>query len=149
MIFFLGVSALTPSSFDPVFVFPVPQSAGIGNDAPRASSTISYSPGRRTGTGSANISSPARKPMPRVPIHNEFVTVSLLRALRLTGHVPPYNMSAIRPQRIEDIAKSCNRPIVVFPELTTTNGRALARFANVFQTNVPVTSFRLFLMCVR
>jgi hypothetical protein len=63
-----------------------------------------------------------------------------------TGHVPRASSSF---DSIEDIRKTARRPIVVFPECTTSNGRGLLRFANVFKMAVPVKGFNVFVMCVR
>ncbi|TEB30146.1 hypothetical protein FA13DRAFT_1764628 [Coprinellus micaceus] len=118
--------------FNPIFVLP-------------ATSPIAYTPGRRTGTGSANIQQTARTPSPRIPIVG-FRQVSLLQMITSTGHVPRASSSF---DSIEDIRKTARRPIVVFPECTTSNGRGLLRFANVFKMAVPVKGFNVFVMCVR
>lgn len=40
--------------------------------------------------------------------------------------------------------------MVVFPECTTSNGRGLLRFAELFRdVSVPLTKFKVFIMCVR
>jgi len=133
--------------YDPVFVVPVPE-ADVMPTATTSSSPISHSPGRRTGTGSANIAS-ARVQTPRIKISG-FHTVSLLSAICLTGLVPPYSSVPSNQARpLEEIRKSTKRPIVVFPECTTSNGRGLLRFADVFQKSVPVKGYNIYLMCVR
>ncbi|KAH9938565.1 uncharacterized protein B0H18DRAFT_1091228 [Fomitopsis serialis] len=117
----------------------------------RVSSPVARTPGRRTGTGSAAISSPAaRAPTPRVPIAG-FKQVSLFGILRATGHVP----DATQPgspgiKSLEEIRSNSDRPVVVFPECATSNGRGLLRFAEIFKgVSVPVTKFKVFVMCVR
>ncbi|KAJ3537242.1 hypothetical protein NMY22_g5679 [Coprinellus aureogranulatus] len=65
-----------------------------------------------------------------------------------TGHVPTAS-GAAPSSSIEEIRKAATRPIVVFPECTTSNGRGLLRFAKVFQMSVPVKGFNVFVMCVR
>ena len=117
---------------------------------PRADSPKLNTPGRRTGTGSAAISSPAsRPPVVRVPIQG-FYTVSLLRMLRLTGAVPPFKGLNGESRPLKSIRKDATRPIVVFPECTTSNGRALLRSADVFdEPSIPVRTFKVFVMCVR
>ncbi|KZT71583.1 hypothetical protein DAEQUDRAFT_665718 [Daedalea quercina L-15889] len=137
--------------FNPIFVLPVYFASDFPEPSARTSSPVSRAPGRRTGTGSAAISSPAaRAPTPRVPIAG-FRQVSLLGILRATGRVP----EATQPgspgiQSLEEIRSSADRPVVVFPECTTSNGRGLLRFAQVFKgVSVPVTKFKVYVMCVR
>ncbi|EMD40656.1 hypothetical protein CERSUDRAFT_111238 [Gelatoporia subvermispora B] len=135
--------------FNPIFVLPV---ASADVTLPDQSSTpLTRTPGRRTGTGSAAISSPsARKPTPRVNITG-FRPVSLLSMLGATGHVPTSTQSgSTSPNSLEEIRNQADRPIVVFPECTTSNGRGLLRVADVFQgIQVPVTLFRVFIMSAR
>jgi 1-acyl-sn-glycerol-3-phosphate acyltransferase len=68
-----------------------------------------------------------------------------------TGRVPPFGYDASPLASLEEIRKRSNRPVVVFPECTTSNGRALLKFANVFDDikKVPVKAFGVFVMCVR
>ncbi|KAJ8523463.1 hypothetical protein ONZ45_g56 [Pleurotus djamor] len=71
--------------------------------------------------------------------------------LKLTGAVPPYGSASGQPIiSFEDLRRATDRPIVVFPESTTSNGRGLLRFSNVFPSQrVPVKDFGVFVMCVR
>ncbi|KAE9410374.1 hypothetical protein BT96DRAFT_952998 [Gymnopus androsaceus JB14] len=118
--------------FDPIFVLPVPESA-VQPATSTPSSPISHAPGRRIGrTSMPDASASAKKPISQVPITG-FHQVSLLTMLRETGR----------------IRKTSNRPIVVFPECTTSNGRGLLRFADFFQESLPVKEFNVFIMCVR
>lgn len=110
-------------------------------------------PGRRTGTGSAAISTPSnRASVQRLPIQG-FRELSLISILRATGHVPPdygVNGSPLQGKTIDEIRKSANAPIVVFPECTTSNGRGLLRFADVFLGQaVPARKYGVYVMCVR
>jgi hypothetical protein len=131
--------------FNPIFVLPVPEAT----PAPSLPSTpISHTPGRRTGTGSANIQQSTHAPTLPIPIR-AFRKVSLLQIIRLTGHVPSPDSDNSRLHSLEDIRKSASKPIVVFPECTTSNGRGLLRFADIFRQNTPVNVFRVFIMCVR
>jgi hypothetical protein len=115
----------------------------------RASTSQSNTPGRRTGTGSAAISSSvSRPPAVRVPIQG-FHTVSLLKMICVTGLVPPFKGLAGDARPLKSIRKDATRPVVVFPECTTSNGRSLLRFAQVFDESVPVKAFNVFVMCVR
>ncbi|KAJ7781341.1 hypothetical protein B0H16DRAFT_1658949 [Mycena metata] len=108
-----------------------------------ASEAISHTPGRRTGTGSANISATSRAVIARVPIVG-FCQVSLLCT-------PPFGITKNRGsyKSLDDIRKHAAHPLVVFPECTTSNGRALLRFADVFQQTIPVRGYNVFVMCVR
>ncbi|KAF8592602.1 hypothetical protein K439DRAFT_1643672 [Ramaria rubella] len=131
--------------FNPIFAIPV--TAQVEKHHPRVSPNT---PGRRTGTGSAAISSPAlRPPTVRVPVIG-FRTVSLLHILRLTGHVPPYSGLSSKVESLDRIREGASHPIVIFPECTTSNGRAMLRLADVFgESSVPVKGFQVYIMCVR
>lgn len=70
--------------------------------------------------------------------------------IRATGNIPLDSSSCTDYVSLEEIRSKANRPIVVFPECTTSNGRGLLRFADVFKgVDVPVTGFSVFVMCVR
>jgi hypothetical protein len=145
-ILFSQNSHRTPKRFNPIFVLPVAES-GPSPAPTLTSEAISHTPGRRTGTGSANITATSRAVTARAPILG-FRQVSLVSALRLTGSTPATPTSGPY-QSLEDIRKLAGRPIAVFPECTTSNGRALLRFADVFQQKVPVRGYNVFVMCVR
>ncbi|KAK7061639.1 hypothetical protein R3P38DRAFT_2830651 [Favolaschia claudopus] len=136
--------------FNPIFVLPVAESSPSPATTAPASETVSHTPGRRTGTGSANIAMAKRGISTRIPILG-FRQVSLLSALRSTGYTPPFGNAKAGEshQSLEELRKRADRPIVIFPECTTSNGRALLRFANVFQQQIPVRGFSVFVMCVR
>ncbi len=118
--------------------------------------TSPRTPGRtKTGTGSAAISSPStRAPSERANITG-FVESSFLQMVWKTGHVPPFgnrnnSNSAKSLEELRVKAKIAGRPIVVFPECTTSNGRGLLRFGNCFQgISVPPSKFSVFVMCAR
>lgn len=139
--------------FNPIFVLPVSAAGEQAQQAATPSSPITRTPGRRTGTGSAAISSPAaRAPTPRVPILG-FRQTSLFGMLRATGHVPSAvqaHTTSSDVKSLEEIRGGADRPVVVFPECTTSNGRGLLRFAELFRdVSVPLTKFKVFIMCVR
>ncbi|KAF8211208.1 hypothetical protein K438DRAFT_1663624 [Mycena galopus ATCC 62051] len=136
--------------FNPIFVLPVAQSDPSSATPALTSEAISHTPGRRTGTGSAKIAATSRGVTARLPILG-FSQVSLVSMLRWTGFAPPFGSTkAGGPhQSLEDIRRLAGRPVVVFPECTTSNGRALLRFADVFQQKVPVRGYNVFVMCVR
>ncbi|KAJ7937145.1 hypothetical protein B0H13DRAFT_2226550 [Mycena leptocephala] len=136
--------------FNPIFLLPVTETGPSPAMPALPSEAITHTPGRRTGTGSANITATNRGVVTRVPIVG-FCQISLLSALRFTGCTPPFEAKKTnRPyQSLQDIRSNSGRPIVVFPECTTSNGRALLRFADVFQQQVPVRGYNVFVMCVR
>lgn len=134
---------------NPVFVLPVPEFLPEFEKSISHSAPITNRPGRATGTGSANIQSPQKhSAVPSIPIKG-FRQVSLLHIICLTGRLPPYftNGSGVRP--LDEIRKSVGRPVVVFPECTTSNGRGLLRFASVFHEAVPAKGCQVFVMCIR
>ncbi|KAJ7276299.1 hypothetical protein B0H12DRAFT_1004701 [Mycena haematopus] len=134
--------------FNPIFVLPVAESGPSPATPTLTSGAISHTPGRRTGTGSANITATSRGVTARVPILG-FRQVSLISVLRATGLTPPFGSTDGPYQSLEDIRTHADRPIVTFPECTSSNGRALLRFADVFQQKVPVRGYNVFVMCVR
>ncbi|KAH9846943.1 hypothetical protein C2E23DRAFT_850603 [Lenzites betulinus] len=137
--------------FNPIFVLPVSETLDLPAAPTVASSPISRTPGRRTGTGSAAISSPAaRTPTARIAIVG-FRRVSLLSMIAATGRLPIAAADCtMPPQSLEAIRSAADRPVVVFPECTTSNGRALLRFAEVFgDVRLPVMRYKVFVMCVR
>ncbi|TFK76005.1 hypothetical protein BDN72DRAFT_930502 [Pluteus cervinus] len=135
--------------FDPVFVLPIADPLFDITAAQPAH--ITSAPGRRTGTGSANIqSSQARTVIPRQSIKG-FCQVSLLTLIGLTGEVPTAfatHFGSAKFLPLDEIRKKASRPVVVFPECTTSNGRGLLRFSNVFNQTIP-TRHGVFIMCVR
>lgn len=108
--------------------------------------------GRKTGTGSANITmpTPVSTARARAPIRG-FKQVSLLRMISLTGRFPPFGEDSRGLKSLDEIRKSAGRPVVVFPECTTSNGRALLQFADVFSTEVkvPVKGYSIYIVCIR
>jgi hypothetical protein len=130
-----------------VFALPVANAPTVLSSA-KGASPISYTPGRKTGTGSAAISSVSRiSSSPEVV--RGFRQVSLLEMISSTGNTPSAISSA--PVRsLDDIRHSARCPVVVFPECTTSNGRGLLRFADAFDgASVPVKGYNIYLMCVR
>jgi len=69
-----------------------------------------------------------------------------------TGRIPPQSSNdKEKYESLEELRKRARGPVVVFPECTTSNGRGLLRFANVFEheKNIPVKGYKIFLMCIR
>ncbi|KAI0091914.1 hypothetical protein BDY19DRAFT_927391 [Irpex rosettiformis] len=136
--------------FDPLFVLPICSPVDTEKATPRNSNPITVTPGRRTGTGSAAISSPiARTPVPRSKILG-FTEGSLLTIISATGATPFTPNEYPTYTSLESIRSKANRPIVVFPECTTSNGRGLLHFSDIFPNiQVPVDKFQVFVMCVK
>jgi hypothetical protein len=131
-------------SFDPIFVLPLSNDLVQQRDTPLGA----RSTGRRTGTGSAAISLPT-KPVARRANIVGFRKVSLLHIIIRTGSTP-LDASNGNCSSLEEIRSSANRPVVVFPECTTCNGRGLLKFADIFKDRpVPVKGYKVFVMCVR
>ncbi|KAG6813502.1 hypothetical protein H0H92_010527 [Tricholoma furcatifolium] len=133
--------------FDPIFVLPVSDKPPMSTNYDAA--PISHTPGRRAGTGSANIAAPQKSTSSPISILG-FQPVSLFRIITMTGQIPPFGIdNGKTPQSLEQLRQRAARPIVVFPECTTSNGRGLLRFAKVFHEEVPVKKYQVFVMCVR
>ena len=150
-IFFLPCPSSDYSKrFNPIFLLPVPESLPQTQSASGASTPVIHTPGRRTGTGSANIQIPAKVATPRIPV-SKFVQLSLLSMVFKVGLVPPYGVpiSGTNVATLEEIRRKASKPIVVFPECTTSNGRGLLRFSDVFRQTVPVKDYNVFVMSVR
>src|SRR5712671_6140707 len=131
-------------SFDPIFVLPVSDDPVPQRDTLPETRT----PGRRTGTGSAAISLPTKPVVRRANIVG-FRKVSLLRIIMSTGGTP-LDASSGNYFNLEDIRSSASRPVVVFPECTTSNGRGLLKFSELFKGRpVPVKGYKVFIMCIR
>jgi hypothetical protein len=131
-------------SFDPIFVLPVSNGPDQQHDTFHETRTT----GRKTGTGSAAISLPGRPTSRRASIIG-FRKASLLRMVLSTGNTP-LSPSNDNYSSLEEIRRTANRPVVVFPECTTSNGRGLLKFADVFKDcAIPVKGYKVFVMCVR
>ncbi|KAG2077522.1 hypothetical protein BDR04DRAFT_1088574 [Suillus decipiens] len=132
--------------YNPLFVLPVANTPTASSA--RDASSISYTPGRKTGTGSAAVSSFDRV-LSSPEVIRGFRQVSLLEIISSTGNTPSAP-SSVPLRSLDDIRRSARSPVVVFPECTTSNGRGLLRFADVFNgASVPTKGYNLFLMCVR
>ena len=69
-----------------------------------------------------------------------------------TGQVPPFGFSpkSDRIKSLKRLRSEATRPIVVFPECTTSNGRGMLRFSDVFAgESAPVSDYDVFVMSVR
>ncbi|KAF8484950.1 hypothetical protein DFH94DRAFT_717254 [Russula ochroleuca] len=130
--------------FDPIFVLPLSSNPVQQRDTHLETRAT----GRRTGTGSAAIS-PTTKPLAQRVNIVGFHKASLLRIIMSTGRTP-LDASSGNYSSLEEIRSSANRPLVVFPECTTSNGRGLLKFAELFKDcPVPVKGFKVFVMCIR
>lgn len=141
------------AKFNPIFVLPVMDEfeKQVSTDSPSRSAS-----GRRTGTGTAAVSSS----IPRLQVKRAevlgFVEVSLLRMITICGLVPPFNgvadpkLPKFSFEEVRIRARQTGRPVMLFPECTTSNGRGLLRFADVLEGfQLPVREFNIFLMCTR
>jgi len=129
--------------FDPIFVLPLSDVPVQQRDIPLETRAT----GRRTGTGSAAISLPTKTAV-RANIVG-FRKVSLLHIITRAGSTP-LDASSGNYSSLEEIRSSANRPVVVFPECTTSNGRGLLKFADLFKDRtVPVNGYKVFVMCIR
>lgn len=132
--------------FDPIFLLPV-------TDAPThdAPTPQKMTPGRNR-VGTAIASTREQHTSARAAILG-FQQASLLQMIRGTGRVPPYfnqKSGAKTFHSLEEIRQRATRPIVVFPECTTSNGRAVLRFGECFKkVTVPAKGYEVFVMCVR
>ncbi|KIJ20163.1 hypothetical protein PAXINDRAFT_160791 [Paxillus involutus ATCC 200175] len=134
--------------FNPVFVLPLVDEPMPLVHSPNDSTPISHRPGRVASRGSAAISIPTPTISPRQAIRG-FCQVSLLSMVWATGRTPQSTSSGSF-STLEDIRNSAERPVVVLPECTTSNGRGLLRFAHVFEgINVPTKGYNVFVMCIR
>ncbi|KAH7105569.1 hypothetical protein BKA62DRAFT_394938 [Auriculariales sp. MPI-PUGE-AT-0066] len=77
-----------------------------------------------------------------------FRKASLWQIICFTSRTPQVGQSY---EALERIRKQASRPIVVFPECTTSNGRGLLKFADVFQqqASVPAKTYQIFVMAIR
>ena len=131
--------------FNPQFVVPIPECSTTSQTDSRASTPIT--PGRRTGTGSAQVRAPSRSVSSPLAFRG-FQSVSVLKLISLTGNTPKSDVT--RPiMSFEEIRRKSSRPVVIFPECTTSNGRGLLRFTSLFNEKVPVTKYRVFVMNVK
>jgi hypothetical protein len=105
---------------------------------------------RKGGTGSAAIRTHQTQSAQPAQISG-FVRVSLLSMVFGTGRIPfQASQQSRKFQSLEQIRKTADKPIVVFPECTTSNGRAILQFAPLFaEYKVPVKGFQVFVMCIR
>ncbi|KAF9075938.1 hypothetical protein BDP27DRAFT_1314760 [Rhodocollybia butyracea] len=134
--------------FDPVFVLPIPEST-VQSVPSTTSSPILHTPGRRAPRNSIpDVPASSRNPTSQIPITG-FREVSLFTILKETGRVPSPTTAGARPRSLDEIRKTSDRPVVVFPECTTSNGRGLLRFADIFRESLPIKGWNVFVMCVR
>lgn len=143
--FLFDVNDAFAGRYNPVFVIPVPESVPETPNNSDPSTPIIHTPGRRTGTGSANVQAQPRAITAHTPITG-FKEVSLLSMINFTGRVPVPDSIV---STLEDIRQRSARPVVVFPECTTSNGRGMLRFAEVFRQTIPVKGYQVFIMSIR
>lgn len=85
--------------------------------------------GRHTGTGSARLSTALPSSTGPQPPLTGYIHVPLLALLKRTGALPPHGSDAKPTYRtLREARRKAPGPVVLFPEGTTSNGRALLRF---------------------
>ncbi|KAG8890546.1 hypothetical protein FRB98_007894 [Tulasnella sp. 332] len=139
--------------WNPLFVLPIaqlPPSMAEGRTG-----TLNVTPGRKTGTGSAAIAPPASiaTNKARIPIIG-WQRRSLLQMISHTGQavlsLEAAQAHGGKVSSLEDIRAASGQPLAVFPECTTSNGRAFLKFADVFSdVQIPVKGYNVFVMTVR
>ena len=80
-----------------------------------------------------------------------YTTVSFINMIRATGYTPPYYGLSNSSSSAKDIPSLCRRskrPLVLFPEFTTSNGRGLLHFSDLENIKGP-HGFNIFIMGVR
>lgn len=105
---------------NPTFLLPVFSAMpDVPSDAPKF--------GRQTGTGSASIQT--NQTLPQPPLLG-YVPVPLLQLLARTGSAPDQVNVPLKGmyKTLKDARRREKRPVVLFPEGTTGNGRAVLRF---------------------
>jgi hypothetical protein len=149
---YISIPSLNSTSvnrYNPIFVLPMPETTPRFENSKPSSSHITNRPGRATGTGSAGIqSTPKHSAVEPIPIKG-FREVSLLKMICSVGCLPPFFDTELKTRPLEEIRRYARRPIVIFPECTTSNGRGMLRFAKVFNQDIPVKGYQVFVMCVR
>lgn len=61
--------------------------------------------------------------------HSHYHKMSLFGMLRYSGHTPDFLSRRFSPRPLEDIIQSSRRPVVVYPEGTTSNNVSLGQHA--------------------
>ena len=80
-----------------------------------------------------------------------FTKVGFLQLASKCGLAPPYvggDYQSLEQIRLQ--ARKAGRPLVIFPECTTSNGRGMLRFSELFGgEKAPVSGYKVFVMSVR
>lgn len=130
--------------FNPTFVLPIPD---FLPETPKQSLLASTPITQQTRRRTAELRSKIIRS--HIPIRG-FQEVSFLKMVSVTGRVPPFgNLHLNDALSLEEIRRKSSKPIVVFPECTSSNGRGLLRFASVFRQTVPTKNYQVFVMSVR
>lgn len=113
--------------YNPIFILPVFDQSSVASPAMPTT-------GRHTGTGSANIGNQLAQPSCM-----GYVAVPFLRLILHTGNLPP-TASPTFPT----VKKACstNRPVILFPEGTTSNNRAVLRLGKDVLKDDDVTNWQ-------
>ncbi|KAJ9092427.1 hypothetical protein QFC21_006809 [Naganishia friedmannii] len=142
-------SLLAPARFNSTFLLPIHE--------PLPSTSSGLGSGSATPTSATNLPSISQSPQ---ATFLGYTPVSLLTLLRHTGCTPTaFHLlvttpaGAVNPQKVfpslESVRNLVPGPVVVFPEGTTSNGRALLRFAEGVLgdvKSVPVRGFNVWVL---
>jgi hypothetical protein len=78
-------------------------------------------------------------------------TRTLFQMCRSTGYTPQISTDlTLEALPFHSIQASADRPIVMFPECTTSNGRAILRFSDsLLDVALPSKKFSVYIMCIK
>ncbi|PWN22879.1 hypothetical protein BCV69DRAFT_292289 [Microstroma glucosiphilum] len=131
---------ITAVKFNPIFLLPV-VSPSSATPAASSSSQAKPSPARRRNAGASVVTETNAKQAQASPAADQtrekrflgFREVSLWQALASAGKTPLiHGKDAGSYRDLATIAKEAAGPVMVFPELVTSNNRGLLRMASIF-----------------
>ncbi|PWN52741.1 hypothetical protein IE53DRAFT_377886 [Violaceomyces palustris] len=120
------------TKFSPIFALPVV--------APSARSTGTSTPGTESPARRKNVNKGSAAYLPSSASQSTeethrllgFRKASFLEVIRITGEAPLLDDGRNDYQSLDKICATSHSPVVVFPELVTSNNRGLLRFATIF-----------------
>lgn len=134
--------SLCVHSYNPTFLLPIHAPPAL---SPSDLGTAGTATGRQTGTGSAQITLPSISNVAQTPLLG-FKPMRLYQIIGLTGQTPldffdAYHQGGEGAGKLYSLREAREKiygPLVVFPEGTTSNGRALLRFGKDVLADVDV-----------